>query len=291
MSDSPEPTDPAGPVRHPWTWRVVVLVAVVVVAVVVWLVVRSDDGGGAPAAAPSATTSSPATSPATSSPTATESQDDAAEPSPSTTGAAGCDATDDVTPEGADTHEVVDVDGDGEPDTAWLSGGADRRFGLTTASGATFSVPIDSASPQRASAVVNVVAAGDGTAPVALVDTGREVLLFSVADCDIAATQNLAGDGYTFDKGFTGNGTGVGCTEVDGELRLAGLNATSADGKSFTVTRTFVDLDDGAMTASNGEESTVAHDVGPDDPVVVTAQEASCGDLVAGEDGPVEPES
>ena len=280
------PDSPAPDRRSPWTWRAVVLVAVVVVALVVWLVVRSDDGGGAPAASPSPTASSP-TAP---SPTATTSQD-AAGPSPSTTGAAGCAATGAGTPEGADTHEVVDVDGDGEPDTAWLTGGADRRFGLTTASGATFSVAIGSASPQRASAVVNLVAAGDGTAPVALVDTGREVLLFSAADCDLAATQNLAGDAYTFDKGFTGNGTGVGCTEVDGALHLAGLDATSADGGSFTVTRTLVDLDDGAMTASNGQESTVARDAGPDDPVVVTAQEASCGELVAGEDGPVEPES
>jgi hypothetical protein len=186
---------------------------------------------------------------------------------------------------------VVDVDGDGEADTAWLTGGPDRRFGITTASGATFSVAVDSASPQRASAVVNVVAAGDGTAPVALVDTGREVQLYSAADCDLAATQNLAGDAYTFDKGFTGHGTGVGCTEVDGALRLAGLNATTGKGATFTVTRTFVDLDDDALAATNGEESTVARGAGPDEPVVVTAQETSCGELVAGEDGPVEPQS
>jgi hypothetical protein len=282
MSDSP---DPATSARSPWTWRVVVLVAVVILAVVAWLVVRDGGGaGGTPAAAPP----SAAASPTAPSPTASQ---DPAEPTPSTTGAAGCDATDDDTPEGADAHEAVDVDGDGEADTAWLTGGADRRFGITTASGATFSVAIDAASPQRAAAVVNVVAAGDDTAPIALVDTGREVLLFSAADCDLAATQNLAGDAYTFDKGFTGHGTGVGCTEVDGALHLAGLEATSADGGSFTVTRTVLDLDDGAVTAANGEEETVAHDAGPDDPVVVTAQETTCGELVAGEDGPVEPQS
>jgi len=277
MSDSPG--SPA-PTRNPWTWRAVVLAAVAVLAVLLWLVVRDD---GAPAASAPPSSGAP-------SPTATSSQE-AAAPSPTTTGPAGCAATDDGTPEGADTHEVVDVDGDGQTDTAWLTGGADRRFGITTASGATFSVAVDAAAPQRAAAVVNVVAAGDDTAPVALVDTGREVLLYSVADCDVAATQNLAGDAYTFDKGFTGHGTGVGCTEVDGVLRLAGLNATSDDGGSFTVTRTFVDLDDGAMAASNGEESTVASGAGPDDPVVVTAQETTCGELVVGEDGPVEPES
>jgi len=279
MSESPDPT----PARNPWTWRVIVLAAVVVVAVVVWLVVRDGGGDGATAASPSPTATATATQDASASP------DPSA--SPTTTGAAGCAETDDGTPEGADTHEVVDVDGDGEADTAWLTGGADRRFGITTASGATFSVAVDSASPQRASAVVNVVAAGDDTAPVALVDTGREVLLFSAADCDLAATQNLAGAPYTFDKGFTGQGTGVGCTEEDGTLRLAGLNATSADGSTFTVTRTFVDLDDGALNAANGDEATVADDAGPDDPEVVTAQETTCGELVVGEDGPVEPES
>lgn len=277
MTDSPAP----GPARSPWTWRVVVLAAVVVVAVVVWLVVRDDGGDGATAASPS--------------PTATATQDDAASPdpssSPTTTGAAGCAETDDATPEGAATHEIVDVDGDGAADAAWLTGGAERRFGITTASGATFSTAIDSASPQRASAVVNVVAAGEATAPIALVDTGREVLLYSAADCDLAATLNLAGAPYTFDKGFTGQGTGVGCTEVDDALHLAGLNATSADGSSFTVERTFVDLDDGALNASNGDEATVATNAGPDDPVVVTAQETSCGEMVVGEDGPVEPES
>ncbi|MFI2294872.1 hypothetical protein [Isoptericola sp. NPDC019571] len=281
MSDSPTPGPTSA--RSPWTWRAIVLAVVLVAAAVVWLVVRDDGGDGATAASPSPT----ATATATEAPSA--SPDPSA--SPTTTGGAGCAATDDGTPEGADTHEVADVDGDGEADTAWLTGGAERRFGITTASGATFSTAIDSASPQRASAVVNVVAAGDSTAPIALVDTGREVLLFSAADCDLAATQNLAGAPYTFDKGFTGQGTGVGCTEVGGALRLAGLDATSPDGSSFTVTRTFVDLDDAALNASNGDEATVADDAGPDDPVVVTAQETSCGEAVVGEDGPVEPES
>ncbi|MFC8600565.1 hypothetical protein [Isoptericola sp. NPDC057191] len=286
MSDSPGPGTPA---RNPWTWRLVVLGAVMVVALVVWLV-AGGDGGGEPGA--SSTATSAAASTASSNQGATGPGSPTASPAvPGRPAGAGCPATDGSTPAGADTHESVDVDGDGKADTAWLTGGADRRFGITTASGATFSVALGSASPQRASAVVNVVAAGDGTAPVALVDTGRGTLLFSAAECDLAATQNLAGDDYTFDKGFTGYGTGVGCTDVDGVLHLAGLEAATDDGDSFTVTRTFVDLDDGAATAANGEVTTVARDAGPDDPVVVTAQETSCGDLVAGKDGPVEPQS
>jgi len=274
--------EPGAPQRRTWPWVVLTVAALLVVALVVWLVNRPADD--APAASPSPSASETDASPTEPSPTATT-----ATTSPA---AEGCPAEGDGPPAGAGTHEVVDVDGDGRPDTAWLTGGADRAFGVTTASGATFSAPLDSASPQAASAVVNVVAAGDGTAPVALVDTGREVLLLSLAGCAVTPTQNAQGEPYTFDKGFTGFGTGVGCTEEDGVLRLAGLNAVSDDdGTSFTVTRTFVDLDADARTAANGDEETVATDAGPDEAVVTTAQETSCGDLVAGEDGPVEPQS
>ncbi|ROS73344.1 hypothetical protein EDF32_2611 [Cellulomonas sp. PhB143] len=201
----------------------------------------------------------------------------------------GCAATGDGPPSGADTHDVVDVDGDGKDDVAWLTGGPDRTFGVTTASGATFSHEIDAAEPIRASAVVNVVGA-DAT-PIALVDVGRAVQLYSLAGCQVTVTTDAKGDPYTFDKGFTGYGTGVGCSEVDGRLELAGLDAVSDDsGKTFTVKRTLVDLSDDGAHAANGDEATVATSAAKDDDVVTTAQETSCGDAVAGTDGPVEPQ-
>lgn len=203
--------------------------------------------------------------------------------------AAGCPATDVGTPEGADVVEVVDVDGDGAPDEAWLTGGADRTFGITTASGATFSVPVDSASPLPASAVVDVV--GSDSTPIALVDTGRSVALYGLSGCAITVTENEQGEPYTFDKGFTGYGTGVGCIESDGALQLVGLDAVSDDdGETFRVSRTFVDLSRGGGLATNGETEVVAEGAGPNDPAVTTAQETSCGDYVAGQDGPVEPQ-
>lgn len=270
--------EPAGPTRRTWPWIVLTVVAVLVVALVVWLVNRPAGDEPADATpAPSGTT------------TASAAPGDSPTDDASTPAAEGCPATGDGPPAGAGTHAIVDVDGDGRPDTAWLTGGAGRTFGITTASGATFSAPVDSASPVPASAIVNLVAAGDGTAPIALVDTGREVLLLSAADCALTPTQDAQGEAYTFDKGFTGFGTGVGCTQEGDALHLAGLNAVSDDGTSFTVSRTFVDLDAGARNATNGQEETVAEDAGPDDAVVTTAQETSCGDLVAGQDGPTEP--
>ena len=210
-----------------------------------------------------------------------------AEPSPTATATtgAGCAPTETVAPAGVTAVQVIDVDGDGRPDTAWISGGANRSFGITTASGATFSSPINTASPIPAQGVVNVV--GADSTPIALVDVGREALLYSLADCAVTQTKDSAGAPYTFDRGFGDQGTGVGCTESGGALQLAGLLATE-QGAGWTVTRTFVDLSQKGAVATNGEKTVVATDAAASDPVVVTAQEVSCGDLVAGQDGLVE---
>ncbi|WP_152667333.1 hypothetical protein [Cellulomonas sp. FA1] len=280
MSTPAAPATPGpGPTRRapwwPWAVAVVVLVGVVVALL---LTRGGDDGTAAP-------TTSPTPTPAATTPTAPASPSATPAASPATT--AGCAPTGDGPPAGADVREVVDVDGDGRPDQAWLTGGADRRIGVTTASGATFSAAIDSASPVPASAVVQRVQAD--AIPVVLVDLGREARLWSVVDCGLVAPTNAQGQAYTFDRGFAGQGTGVGCTQDGGALRLAGLDAVSADGGTFTVTRTWVDLGDGGRTARNGAAEQVATGAAADDPVVTTAQQVSCGDLLAGRDGPVEP--
>lgn len=241
----------------------------------------TDDGGGG-ASSSSPATSAPASDPATTTPAPTAS----AEPTPAV--GAGCAATDGGIPDGAASTEIVDVDGDGRADTAWITGGADRTFGVTTASGATFSAPIESASPIPASAVVNVVGA-DAT-PIALVDLGRQAQLFSLADCAVTQTTDQGGQPYVFDRGFGDQGTGVGCTAVDGVLQLAGLLATE-EGDGWTVTRTLVDLTDAGKVATNGTVEVVAQGAAATDAVVTTAQEVSCGDLVAGAGGLSEPTS
>lgn len=249
----------------------------------------SDDGGGggtSSAPAPTATSEAASPEPTTSAPEPSGS----AEPPPSAPAdpgvGAGCPATDGGIPEGAATSEVVDVDGDGRADTAWLTGGADRTLGITTASGATFSAPVESASPIGAAAVVDLV--GADRTPVALVDLGREAQLFSLDGCAVTQTVDDGGQPYTFDRGFGDQGTGVGCTDVDGVLHLAGLLATD-EGDGWTVTRTLVDLDPSGEVATNGAVEVVAEGAAATDPVVTTAQEVSCGDLVAGDGGLAEP--
>jgi len=252
---------------------------VVVVGVVVALALTQGDD--APTAPTTGATSAPTTTAAD--PEATASATTGASP----TTAAGCAPAGDGPPTGADVRDVVDVDGDGVPDRAWLTGGADRALGITTASGATFSVPVDSASPVPAAAVVEVVQAD--RVPIALVDVGREAKVFAVLGCALVAPTNAQGEPYTFDRGFAGQGTGVGCTRDGGALRLAGLDAVAADDGTFTVTRTFVDLVDGGRLARNGAPEQVATGAGADEPVVTTAQDVTCGDLLTGRDGPTEP--
>lgn len=210
------------------------------------------------------------------------------EASPSATTGPGCSPTEIGAPADAIFVQVIDVDGDGRPDKAWISGGSGRSFGITTASGATFSTPIVSASPVPAKGVVNKVGA-DGT-PIAIVDVEREALVYSLADCSITQTKNAEGAAYTFDRGFGDEGTGVGCSTVGGVLQLAGLLATQ-EGAGWTVTQTLVDLSNNGTLATNGEKSVVATGAAATDPVVVTAKEVSCGDVVAGQDGLVEPQS
>ena len=258
-------------------WPALVVVLVVVVLVGIGVLVRDlrtrDDA--APVASPGATTDTSGPSPSTTK--------DAPEPEE-----AGCAMNDVTAPTGADTVTVIDVDGDGRPDQAWISGGADRRFGITTASGATFSVAIDSASPIGASAVVSRIQADDQ--PIALVDLGREALVYSLSECAVTPVANAQGQPYTFDRGFGEGGTGVGCSGT-GTLQLAGLDAVAAADGTYSVTRTFVTLDADGRKATNGSAEQVATGAAATDPVVTTAQEVSCGDLVAGKvgDGPIEP--
>lgn len=82
--------------------------------------------------------------------------------------------------------------------------------------------------------------------------------------------------------------TGGGVPEGDGVLHLAGLLATE-EGDGWTVTRTLVDLDPSGEVATNGAAEVVAEGAAATDAVVTTAQEVSCGDLVAGDGGLVEP--
>ena len=162
----------------------------------------------------------------------------------------------------------------------------------STASGATFSTPIEAASPIAASALVTRVEARQ--VPIALIDTGRSVALLSLENCRARPIANAQGEAYAFDKGFTGYGTGVACVEQEGITVLAGVLAKSdGAGSRYRIERTLVRVSSDGTRATNGARSVVARDVAAGDPAVEAARQTTCGDLRAGADGagPSEPAS
>ena len=232
----------------------------------------------------SATGGADRTSAASSSPTSS-----AAGPSPTgTSGGApatgagkrkGCRSSGSGVPGGAASAPTLDVDGDGRADTEWIArdpaSDGSITFGVTTASGGTFTGSIATASPVQRSVLVADVT-GKGTL-IVLGSDGRQVLLFAISNCQIVPVENIQGRQYAFDLGFTGYGTGVGCVDVDGNgtRDLAGLLANGT-----TVTRTAVELN--GPRATNGPSSTVAD---ASQAQLDLAHQVTCGDLTLTGDG------
>jgi hypothetical protein len=196
-------------------------------------------------------------------------------------GGAACAPTDAAAPAGATTAPTIDVDGDGEDDTMWMSGASPsdgaRTFGITTASGATFSTPFNSASPIAASALA--FEPDERLPAYVLISDGRIGSLWVVADCAISQVTNPQGEQYTFDLGgFTGYGT----------RDLVGLLAESDDPSTTRITRTIIELD--GASASNGASDEITAHSPADDTEIESARTVSCGDLTLDGNGVHEPE-
>ena len=260
---------------------VVAVVAVAVLAGCSTPTATPNTGGGASASAGATTTATPTTTPTISS-----------TPFPASTGAAagpGCAATPgESMPAGATTALVSDLDGDGRDDTEWMSQDPDFRFGITTASGATFSVRDTLAGANGHNGWTATL--GNG-ANVAVVDDGRTARLFGIAECRFVTPVGVDGNNYEFDMhNLRGNGTGVGCRPADvngsGEqrglatqLQLGGYQVlANADGTS-TVQFTTVIVAPDSSVATNGDTTTVVANVAADDPAVTLANRSSCLDV------------
>lgn len=192
-------------------------------------------------------------------------------PFPTPTTAAGCPATPGTTtPAGAVTKATKDIDGDGTADTEWIARVNDQtEIGITTASNATFSYDVSSASPIAPGAFVSKL----GGRFISLYSDGRGAEVHVISNCTFVQPKDNKGVPYTFDlQNLRGNGTGVGCVSDN----LVGYLA-KGDGSTFTVTQTIVTLSaDGAM-ASNGAVSTIASGVPASDSRVKTAESVTCG--------------
>ena len=188
----------------------------------------------------------------------------------------GCTSGEQQTPRGVTTVATADLDGDGKADRIWLGDtGSKRYLGVIYSAGGGRSITFTSAAPEAATAVAGRLSSG---AAIILLDTGRSVSLYSVVDCAIVATRNAQGAQYSFDKGFTGYGTGVACPTIGGAERLAGYLAkpVGSGGKAFDVTRTTIDVTDGGRRASNGTKATLGSKLSASDATVKIAQSVSC---------------
>jgi hypothetical protein len=227
-------------------------------------------------------TSASASSPASASPTSASGGGAASTKPATSTSHKGCPAGGAAIPSGAGTAHTVDLDGDGKGDTIWLKDISGRRtLGVRTASGAGFTRTFQSAAPQAAGALANRLS--DGSA-VILLDTGRAVPLYAVVGCKIIESVNAQGQQYSFDLGFTGYGTGVGCPLVGGNRRLTGYNTVVGTGGKNKVTRTTIIMSGGGAKARNGSAVILGTSFTDDSGTVKIARSVTCGSAkMAGE--------
>ena len=190
--------------------------------------------------------------------------------------APGCLANDTERPDDTYAAQIPDVDGDGLADSQWYAETSPFRYGITTASGATFSVPDGLAGPGQHSGWSARLANG---VVVTVLDDSRGASLHAIVDCEFVTPLDVKGSPYTFDmQDLRGNGTGVGCRPGASGLELNGFKAVERADGTFTVTATQINVGADGKTAVNGIRSTVSG-LSASDPSVLEAQTSSCGSI------------
>ncbi|WP_147795948.1 hypothetical protein [Cellulomonas sp. Y8] len=216
----------------------------------------------------------PASSPATAAPSPTGTLQ------PSAAAAEGCTGTGGLAPATAATVDTIDLDGDGVPDQLWIADdGAARTVGVSTAAGATLTHPVDLAGPAGATAFA--LRPDPAEPAMVLVSDNRVADLLVVQDCALVAATDTRGEPWQFDQGFAGQGTGVGCVDLDGDgaLDLVGLNLVDD-----SVTRTLIHVDGTTASAGTSDEVAAGTDAARE-----TARAITCGDRTLSADGVHEP--
>jgi hypothetical protein len=172
-------------------------------------------------------------------------------------------------PAGAVTHGTIDVDGDGLADTEWMSDSPTLEFGVTTASGATYSYPMSTASPAPR---VGFIARLNDHRIVSLVDDNRAAYVHFFVNCGWVETKDSHGNQLVLDyNDLAGVGSGVGCSLG----YVVSFQATKT-GSTYTVTKRPVNLNATGSYGTLGSAVTVGTGLAASDSRVKVAQELSC---------------
>jgi hypothetical protein len=200
----------------------------------------------------------------------------------------GCSTPAGTIPPGVTAGQIPDVDGDGRADQAYFAptGGETRQLVIVTAAGGRSEAMITSASPSAASAFVANL---DQKGPVEiLISDNRQAYLFAYVNCAVTIVRNAQNRQYSFDLGFRGIGTGVGCAPSASGRDLVGLNITSQTATAVGWTRTVITL---SGTSARAGATTAGTFVQPQDAIAISLLSTiSCGDQTISENGIHQPE-
>lgn len=200
----------------------------------------------------------------------------------------GCTTGSAQIPAGAAQRQVVDVDGDGRPDTSWIhTVDATTTVGIATAAGGGSQIPYDSASPVSRSILV---ANADELGPVEIIiSDGRGASLYAFVDCSIQPVRNVQGQTYQFDlENLRGHGTGIGCIQTSQGRRLAGLQAEDRTDTKVSWTSTVINLN--GLKATNGIKRTGSYTLPAEKVKADLLDQITCGDLTMAANGVTEQE-
>lgn len=289
--NTPRDASSTTPVRRSRVTRVLTTCAI---GVAVGLLVSGCVAGPSASSTPAAPTepAKPSTSTPTSAPSATGTPTPSAAPLPTSddfhpvendlTGplpsAGGCPANDATIPEGANVSAIEDVDGDGIPDTQFFSENPEFVYGISTASGATFSIPSGMAGPGKHSGWTALL---ESRVALTVLDDSRGARVHAFVDCAFVTPVDAAGNPLSPHLREPGDTyTGLQCSSGNGGRWFYGMHLAprTADGRS-TITRTSLYVTADGVHLTVGAEEPVAADIPGDDPRVSLATQSTCEDV------------
>jgi hypothetical protein len=166
------------------------------------------------------------------------------------------------------------VDGDGLSDTQYFSEYPVFQYGISTASGATFSEASGLAGPAKHS---GWSARMENDVVLTVIDDGRSARVLAFVDCAFVIPVSDAGEPLRLSLGGRGAGfTGLACFTDTGGRWLYGMVATRQDSGLTTITRAEVGVNASGTNLRIEPAETVAVDVADDDPQARAAMLSSC---------------